>query len=254
MVRTPARAVAAITPSNPCRAPEASAAGARRFYRFGLAGRLALAGGFFVSAVTIGDAGIALLQLILAMIMLGLLEASVQTLRRAWTLLSWLIIPIVILHLLFTPGRLLFPGLAPGPSIEGVQAAAWLSLRLALLFFAAMVLLRSLSQREWLAVAARLPLLGRRLHMHLQLLGPMRQQLATLARSYGEAWRLRGQPLWAPGLLMGLLQQVLDLGHLNGAGIWLRWQGSPEPLCWGGYLHAIVGLVAAVLWCALAWQ
>lgn len=220
---------------------------------FGLAGRLVVAAVFFATAATVDDYPLALAQLFLTMLLLRLIDGSNEILHRGLRLVAWLIVPLVALHLLFTPGRLLIPALGGGPSIEGVRAAGWLSLRLALLFFAALLLLRSLRQREWLALAVQLPWLGRRLSLHVQLLPCMQRQLAELVRRYHQAWRLRGRPLWAPELLLGLLHQVLTLGRLSGAALWLRWCGGIDPVCWGSMRHGLIGALLAGLWLWLAW-
>ena len=161
--------------------------------------------------------------LVLAMLVVRMQYGSRSVLLRAGRLLLWLVIPIIILHSIYTPGRLLWPESGVPVSREGVLAGCWLALRLAALFGAAMALSRALTHREWLNRAAGMPLIGRHLAIYIRLAGPLR---ALVMRQLG-ACRIR--PLTRlPETVAALIAGIwIGAGEMAGD-VWREWEHSAE--------------------------
>ena len=170
-------------------------------------------------------AWLAFLMLLPSLAILRLMVGSWESCRNAWRVLRWLLVPIVLLHLIFTPGAYVFPQLG-GPSYEAVYTAVRLSLRLGLIFMAGMILSRVLNVREWSDALLAMPWVGPRLFPYVRLMFPMRTSMERFVRSYQQHWRLRRRRFSADdlaALLSGLFTQVMEWSRRQGAILWLRW-------------------------------
>jgi hypothetical protein len=189
-------------------------------------GRLLFGAGLFSAAVMAQPAWLAALLLAFSLVILRLVAGSWHPWHHAWRVLRWLLVPIVLMHLLFTPGTLIFPQLGGGPSHEAVEVALWLSLRLCLIFASAMTFSRMLSLQEWTHALLAIPWAGRRLYPYAMLVFPMRASLERLVRCYYQQWRIRRRRFSArdlAALLSGLFTQVMVWSKRQGAVLWLRW-------------------------------
>lgn len=181
------------------------------------------------------------------------LSASWLPVLRAARLLLWLVVPVLLLHLIFTPGALLWPG-SPVPfTREGLQQGVWLALRLCAMFYVAMLLSRSLSREEWTYYCLRLPLVGPRLLTYVKL-SPAMRSLAS--RSLGEAkvnlnagWRSAPD---IPAELGELVSRVWQGALVEATGVWQQWEHEEAPRMprgskVAGALLAVSGLLIAYL-------
>lgn len=216
-------------------------------------GRLGLVAGLFASALLLHNPYTASIGLLLIWAMLRLVTGSFTIHMQAWRLLRWLIIPICILHLLFTPGTLLFPGSGIPLSVEGGRLALWLSLRLALLFYAALLLSRALSVQEWIGFISAIPVIGPRMRSYLYLFTPMYHAMSELTRRYRDMWLLRGQKRSLGMLLTAMMQEVMGIGSRLAESVWLRWDGGVRRFDMGidGLSVACIGIGGLSV--ALAW-
>ncbi|MDX8411604.1 MAG: hypothetical protein R8K46_07040 [Mariprofundaceae bacterium] len=219
-------------------------------------GRLLFGTGLLSAAVMAQSAWLAALLLAFSLLALRLVAGSWQPWRRAWRVLRWLLVPIVLMHLLFTPGTLIFPQLGGGPSYEAVAAALWLSLRLCLMFASAMTFSRLLSVQEWTHALLAIPWAGRRLYPYAMLIFPMRASLERLLRCYYQQWRIRRRCFSISdlaALLSGLFTQVMVWSKRQGSVLWLRW-GVQERLGFNVAMNARSWLLAfsGGMWCLSA--
>jgi len=161
--------------------------------------------------------------LFLAMLLIRLTSASWLPLWRALRLLLWLLIPIILLHLMFTPGRLLWPDSVLSFSREGLDQGLWLALHLCALFFAAMALSRSLKIEEWGYYSIRLPLIGKQMLPFVQLAAPMRQMVSE---------HLKQQKIrpfrHLPTMLVTLFEAVWHGAQAQADLVWKQWGQEPQ--------------------------
>jgi len=169
-------------------------------------------------------------------------------LRRAFRLLLWLLIPIILLHLFFTPGRLIWPDSSLPFSHEGVNQAAWLALRLCALFVAAMAVSRSLHISEWIYYIGRMPLVGKRLLPFVQLASPMREMVSEhiqLQRQQKHSLRS------LPNALATLFVNVWQGAEAEADSVWEHWQPSAQKNANGGHaLGVLMGLCGVAIFLA----
>jgi len=191
-------------------------------------GRLSLALGFFVAALITHNIAFAAVELAACIILLRAMNGSWTSILRAMRLLLWLLLPVFLLHLLFTPGSLMWPGSGVPFTWEGWDRAAWLGSRLFLLFFSAMLLSRALTLEEWQAQLCHIPGIGRHLFPYLQLFHPMWKMTAKLARKHWHENRSRAFRA-LPETISALLENVLKASHEQASTLWANWDGALPP-------------------------
>lgn len=154
------------------------------------AGARLFAGSSLLLVATLGNSlPMLLLQLSVLILIHALLDQGSKRLGRAFALLRWLLIPIVLLHLLFTPGELLIAGMAWPVSVEGLQSGLWYALHLAVIFFAAMLLSILLRREEWVALFVAMPVFGARLLPYVILMERSLAHTQAMVESAYAAWR-----------------------------------------------------------------
>ncbi|MBL4775668.1 MAG: hypothetical protein JKY87_06395 [Mariprofundus sp.] len=166
---------------------------------------------------------VALLLLFVLAVLLRVLDGHVLTSLRLLRLLRWFLIPILLLHALFTPGQLLMPELLIPISREGVVQGVILSLHLGAVFFAAMLMFRLLKQAEWLHYILLWPYLGQRLTVYVWMMNGMRMSITALLHDFRAQFRWRKDWPRAPLLLMSAFKQVLADASEHACMLWLRW-------------------------------
>jgi len=186
-------------------------------------GRFCFAFFLFVAVLMVNKLSPGLVLLALAVLLVRLFSASWMPLWRALRLLLWLLIPIVLLHLMFTPGRLLWPDSMLPFSREGLDQGLWLAFRLCVLFFAAMALSRSLNIAEWHYYSLRLPLIGKRMLPYMQLAAPMRQMVGDYLKQQ-KIRPLKGLPT----MLATLFENVWHGAEAQADKVWNQWGLMPQ--------------------------
>jgi len=217
-----------------------------------------LAGGGLI-AMAIGSRSI-LLSLFLAALaafLIRFIEGNWLTMLRLSKLLGWFIVPILLLHALFSPGQLLFPGTAVPVTEEGLHLGLLLSTRLAAMFTAAMLMFRMLSQSEWLRAIVAVPLLGKRLLPFIWMIRPMQRQVGFRLRLIQRQYGLRRHWRMLPQVLLSACAQALAAATPVSRTLWLRWPVQVElhsayrPAGMGarltGLLLGIIGLTCMML-------
>jgi len=163
-------------------------------------------------------------------LLVGWLSASWVPVLRAARLLLWLVVPVLLLHLIFTPGALLWPG-SPVPfTREGLQQGGWLALRLCAMFYVAMLLSRSLSREEWTYYCLRLPFVGSRLLAYVKLSPAMRglasRSLAEARMNLNAGWRSASD---LPAELGELVSRVWQGALVEATNVWRQWEYEEGP-------------------------
>jgi len=223
------------------------------FYRSHAAARFVFGAGFFSAAVFSRQPIMALLQCLLACLVLRWLHGDWKTVTRGWRLLRWLLIPIVLLHLLFTPGEVLLTRFPLRFSSEGLHRGLWLSLHLATIFYAALVLARMWRYEEWLGYIHIIA--GRRMAAHLLLLFPLWRDIQALIRVYQRQWRLRGSLSMLGQAALGLARATIRQGRARAGALWLRWHDDMHLVLAGPTQAVEMSTATSVIWMlfGIAW-
>jgi len=200
------------------------------FFGSHVASRLIMGFGLLFLAVSATSLWIALLLAVLAAVIVRLLDGNWHTSLRLLRLLRWFIIPILLLHMLFTPGQLLLPGLPIGVSREGLMRGLWLSVHLASIYAMAILMFRLLGHTEWLRLLMRLPHCGERLMVQAFMMISMQQQMGKLLSNLRQQFRLRYDWKKIPLLLMTAFRHALADASIHAQILWLRWPQHPSML------------------------
>lgn len=165
-------------------------------------------------------------MIVLCVLLLWRLDRSWRTVVASARLLRWLVVPILLMHALFTHGELLWSGLPL--TREGVLTGLRLSLHLSAIFVAALVLFRVLHRYQWVRLLAAMPGAARLLP-HFHLLMSMREQMMQRLAHLRDQWRLRRRWRELHLLLLAAFVTALRASRLQADMLWLRWpQGSLE--------------------------
>lgn len=133
-------------------------------------------------------------NLLLFFLLMWMLEGNIQKVwgswSKSWRILRWLLIPIMIFHMLFTPGEIVWVDFPLPVSYEGLILAFHLSLKLCEMFVCALLLGRLLSMQVWLQAIAQIDVLQHHLTPYLHLMPVMLRRVPMLVRRTYRAWRL----------------------------------------------------------------
>ncbi len=133
-----------------------------------------------------------LFLLLISLLLLNMMQSGARLLRESCRLLSWLVIPIVVLHAFFTPGELLLTGMSFPVSVEGIQLGSWFAFHLVVMFLAALTFSRLLGRDEWIYIMLRIPALGERVVPYVLLLEAGLNRSRQITRREQESWRASG--------------------------------------------------------------
>lgn len=215
-------------------------------YRVEWRARLLLGVVLVLTAAFNRDAPYAVAYTLLASFLVYHIAAGAAPLWAAMRLLRWLVLPILLLHMLLTPGTMITPGLPLPISWEGMHRGVWLSLHLVEMFVAAMALSRLLSWREWLQWLASWPRVGGHLVTDARLFMLMQRDARHLIDRQRGKWRQQQRFDLASlaKLLDETLQQMLMRSELQAARLWRHWD-SPrlQQVLAGGHgekVHAVM--------------
>lgn len=188
-----------------------------------------MAGGGLI-AMAIGSRSIlfSLFLAALAAFLIRFIEGNWLTTLRLSKLLGWFVVPILLLHALFSPGQLLLPGTGIPVTKEGLHLGLVLSTRLAAMFTAAMLMFRMLSQSEWLSAIVAVPVLGKRLLLFVWMIRPMQRQVGFRLRLIQRQYDLRRHWRMLPQVLLSACAQALAAATPVSRTLWLRWPVQVE--------------------------
>ncbi len=216
--------------------------------------RLIMGFGLLLLTIMTTSLWLSLLLTVLATVMIRMLDGNWRTSVRLLYLLRWLVIPILLLHILFTPGQLLFPGWPIGVSREGLMQGIRLSLHLSSMYAMAIMMFRLLGHAEWLRLLMQLPWFGERMMVQALMMLSMKQHMGQLLLYLRQQFRLRYDWKKAPLLLMAAFRQALADASTHAQMLWLRWPQQPSMLISTAdkkHLPVLPNYLFSTLWAAL---
>lgn len=187
------------------------------------AARLLAGCALLIVALTSTSAWVEVGLIVLALLLIRAVEADWRNIRRLFSLLRWFVIPIFLLHALFSPGQLMLPGTALPFTWEGASEGLWLSLRFVAIFVAAMLLFRLLHRAEWLRGLLYIPLIGQNAIAYLLMLTAMRRSIGDQLGQMRQLWRMRPDWRRAALFLLAVFRGALATGRQQAWALWLRW-------------------------------
>jgi len=166
----------------------------------------------------------ALLQLLVAAVMLLWPLRCGLALARSLKMLAWLVVPTIVLHAAFTPGEMLFPELSLPVTREGIKAGLWFSLHLSTIYVAAVLFARLLVRHEWYRMIASLPALGPKLLPYMLLLEHVGAGVREVTAQAMNGWRGDGSRLSTlAATLAELPVRVMSRSRDYAEGLWNGW-------------------------------
>ena len=185
--------------------------------------RLLLGCGLLFLTIVTDSAPWCIFLILFAAIMLRLVDANWQTSIRVLRLLRWFVLPILLLHALFSPGQLLWPDFPIAIAREGLLRGGWLSLHLTAVFALAMLLFRLLKRAEWMQYILLLPRYGEGLAIQLLMILSMQQHMTGLLQHLRQQFSLHDGWKTLAVLLLAAFQQALADASVHAQMLWLRW-------------------------------
>ena len=177
-----------------------------------------------LTAALNGSLHVALIQLFITVSLLLMLASGTKALWESIRLLGWLIIPILLLHALFTPGKLLLKGADVPISVEGLQLGGWLALHLACIYLSALVFSRLLAKSEWIGLMLLLPRWGERLIPYVLLLESGLDKNRKIVRCEYDRWSAGGKKIRElPVHIISTLTNVMNENGKSAAELWNEW-------------------------------
>lgn len=212
-----------------------------------IASRLLVGVTFLLTAVLNNLFAIALIQLFLIILILQRYQDGSSRALRALLLLRWLVVPIILLHTLFTPGAMIVSGMAWPISVEGIQSGLWLSFHLVVIFFSAMLFSMLLTHREWIVTALKVPWIGHQLLPYAILLDRCWNRIREMMSAAFSQWREDHKGVQYLVLcLAGLPSEALKVSRQTANEVWSNWDQSVNEIM--TEKHAIpVSLIATLL-------
>jgi hypothetical protein len=169
-----------------------------------------------------------LAHLLLFFLLMGMLDENIQQVWhswiKSWRILRWLLVPIIIFHILFTPGEIVWVGFAIPVSYEGLTLGFYLSLRLCEMFICALLLGRLLPMQVWLQAIAHVDVLQCHLTPYLRLMPMLLRRVPILVRRTYRAWCLESKKVKTFARYMTeLIIVVKEDSRHRAKYIWLSW-------------------------------
>jgi len=208
------------------------------------------------------DALLSLLNIVLLLMLLAVSEGCIKAWKfvaKSWHLLRWLLLPILLLHALFTPGEMLFDTSVVPISYEGMQLGLALGLHLSEIYMLTLFLLRILSIYMCLRWLMRLPYWHSKLTPYLLLMPRIMRDVRVLIRRAYRSWQKKPQRFRAlPHHLLDLIEKVQHRSARQALYIWQQWQGSSvnieaPPMSNWQYKHLIWMLLMAISVACVEW-
>lgn len=189
--------------------------------------RLLLGFALLFLSLTTTSIWLCLFLAVISAVMIRLLDGNWATSLRVLGLLRWFVLPILLLHSLFTPGELLLPGFPVSVSREGLVQGIWLSVHLITIYALAMLMFRLLSREEWLRIILLLPRIGERVMVQVLMMISMKNHMAELLSYLRQQYGLRHDWKKIPLLLMSAFRQALVDASAYAQMLWIRWPQLP---------------------------
>ncbi|MDT8375994.1 MAG: hypothetical protein RQ867_04555 [Mariprofundaceae bacterium] len=186
--------------------------------------RVLLGLSLLLTAALNGSFYIAAIQLLISVSFLTIMTSGARLLKESARLLCWLVIPILLLHALFTPGELLVKGMPVPVSFEGVLLGGWFAFHLIVIFLSALVFSRLLGKEEWVGFMLRMPGWGDRLVPYALLLESGLKKNREIVRREYARWCSGGKKFrQLPVHITTALTDTLNENRKGASSLWHDW-------------------------------
>jgi len=170
------------------------------------------------------DVTVALIQMSVVILLLLFCFDGATPLLKSAKLLAWLVIPIVLVHSLYSPGAIILPQFAIPISMEGAKTGAGLSLHLCLLFFAALLFSRQVEKGEWYLMAVRIPRFGNRIITYIILLDQCGDEIRAIIKDVMIEWKANSGNLSKYAEILATMpSSILKKSDEIAESIWRDW-------------------------------
>ena len=198
---------------------------------------------FLLTAVVNTLFSMALIQMLLILLMLLSYQDGSKRVFRALLLLRWLVFPIILLHALFTPGALIISGLAWPVSVEGIESGLWFSFHLVVIFYAAMLFSKLLTQKEWIDIILKMPLIGCRVLPYAMLLDRCWSRIRKMLSDEFSYWRKEKKGVQYLFLRLSLMpSEALKVNRQIANEVWNNWDQSLKGMVAENHASAVSSL------------
>ena len=194
-----------------------------KFYSSNVLLRFLACTGLLQLGISTHEITVTFFLIVVAMVMIRGLDGRWQKLAHMLRLLRWFVLPILLLHLFFSHGQLIFPDSRLPVTWQGLQQGFWLSIHLICIFMAAMLMFRALDKTEWNRLLISLPFIGKHIAVYLYMVTPMRQQIIHSLIYLKQQWMLRRDWSRFPLLVLASFRLALSSSDDQVAQLWLRW-------------------------------
>ncbi len=163
------------------------------------------------------------LLIVLCIVGLLLQGLNMTFLFKSLKLLLWLFVPTMLFHGFFTPGTMLQQPFYVPLSKEGLERGLMICMHIALVFFAAMFVLRVFSKAQWLSMIESLPF-AHKLKPYILLLSAIRQHMPDILNKKKLVWE-KQKKRWSslPNMLMLAIEDVLLTAKVEAKSLWQQW-------------------------------
>jgi len=183
---------------------------------------------FFIVSQCVWVVAVDALLPILLLMTLNLLVLRVQGFQlkylwRSFKLLLWFFIPTILFQGLFTPGVMVQTPVYLPLSIEGLTRGFYLSMHIAMMFFAALAVFRTFSKQSWLHMMAASPLFALAMP-YVQLLFTLKHEVKYILGSQKQRWQ-KQERKWSklPDMLVDSIQMVIQASKSTALDLWQFW-------------------------------
>ncbi len=194
-----------------------------QFYASNSLLRLLACSGLLLLSISTHDMVASLYLVVMAAMLIRGIDGRWQKLKYMLQLLRWFVLPILLLHLFFSHGQLIFPDSGLPFTWKGLEQGFWLSLHLICIFMSAMLMFRALNMAEWNRFLLSLPFVGRYVAVYLMMITPMRQQISHGLFHLKQQWMLRRDWSSFPLFVLTSFRFALSSSVDQVAQLWLRW-------------------------------
>lgn len=220
-------------------------------FQAALISRLIFGAGFLFAAVYNQQFTAAVLQLLLSVLLLRMTDGNFQRLLRAIRLLLWIVLPMVVVHMLFSPGRLV-EFFWVQISIDGALFGGWLAFHFITIFMAALLFFRMLTTGEWLHLLVKSSLLRSRLLPYVVLVQPLRSKAGAIIGRCRRYWQQGDKGIRHLSLILLLLvRKVLAAGPAQAKRLWSNWESEMENILAAPEERHAVSVPGTVFWLLL---
>lgn len=148
-----------------------------------------------------------------------------------WRVIRWLLLPIILLHGLMTPGAVMLSLGEITVTEEGLEQGMILALHLINLFLTGLMFAYLVSPREWMQLLKKHPGIYKRLLPYLLLLQSMLASHKLLLAKLSDSWKQQGKRVTQlPSILVSMIHQSQKMADSGARSTWSNWEAEIKRL------------------------